>query len=212
MEEGKKLQNVIFRLASKLESIKNLVSWKSRWISSLVFFVLVVVLALCLLLSQFVVLWLLLTFIVLDHLVDSLKKRRLCKPLFDMIRAEIETSTIPDQWRRLLSVRLSSHFSPIESVTSDVPGQVLVSIFQKACDKLWFPNAVVLTLHDLEPEDREGGPVTLGMVLENTYLLINNNDPDWWKSEKSFVHPKNLMNGHLVSDWEEYNPSSLFAK
>lgn len=211
MEEGRKLQNVIFRIASRLESIKNLTSWKARWISSLVFYLLLVVLVLCLVMSQFVVVWLLLTFVVTDNLVDTFKKRALTRPLLDMIREQIQESTVPVQWRKLLRARLSSHFSTLESVTADVPGQVLLSIFQKACDKLWFPNAVLLSLHDVEPHS-DGGPVTLGMVLELAYQQINNNDADWWKTEKSFVHPKNLMNGHLVSDWEEYNPSSIFAK
>jgi hypothetical protein len=213
MEEGKKLQNVLFNLATRLESLKNLVSWKSRWISSLIFWVLMVLLFFSLFVSQYVIVWIIASAILLESLVDVLKLQGLTAPLRAAVLAQLSAenaSTIPAQWRDLLKHKLNSYFCNMEEVLSEVPVSIVCSVFQKACDALWFKNAVLLSLDDFDL-NTTGGPLTLGMVLEKVYLVAHNGDADWWKSVKVGIHPKNLFKGHLVSDWELYNPTSVFA-
>ena len=213
MEEGKKLQNVLFGIASQLESIKNLFSWKSRWITSMMFWLFVIVLFASLLVSQFIILWAIVTFVLLDQLTDAQRKAMLMQPMLDALKQEVsQATTLPVSWKNLLSKKLNSFSANMVEITIDVPVSVLLPFFQRASDQVWFPNAVVLTLEDLDTAVDEGGPVTLGILLERIYLAANHGDADWWKSLKVSVHPKNLIAGHLVSDWEEYNPTSVFAK
>jgi len=213
MEEGKKLQNFLFGIASQLESVKNLCSWKSRWISSLVFWVLMMFLLLSILVSQFVVLWGLVTFVLIDQLVDAKRKMTLMQPLLEAIQAEVAGQTsLPSAWKKFLDKKLDSFFANMVEISLEIPVSVLLPLFQRACDKVWFPNAVVLTLEDLDTGVDVGGPLTMAILLERIYLAANQGDVDWWRSLKVTVHPKNLIRGHLVSDWEEYNPTSVFAK
>ena len=213
MEEGKKLQNILFGLATKLESLKNLVSWKARWISSLIFWVLIFILVCLLFVSQFAVVWAITSFILLDSLVDVWKLQGLTEPLIAEIHRQLKDSDhIHDQWKRIVEEKLTSYFSNLEEILSEVPVSIVCSLCQKACDSIWFENAVVLSLDDFDTTStNRGGPLTLGMVLERIYLAAHSGDADWWKSVKTGVHPKNLMKGHLVSDWEQFNPSSIFA-
>ena len=213
MDEGRKLQNILFNVSTKLESIKNLVTWKSRWITSLILWVLLIVLVLTATISQFVLSWIFVSLLLVDQLTDIQKKMQLTKPLLDAIKLEIHAASIPVLWKNILKIRMASFFSRMEEVYTEVSVAVVCDIVQKACDKVWFTNAVVLTLNDFEiSPTSEGGPVTLGVLLENIYLLANHGDESWWKSEKVSVHPKNLFSGHLVSDWEEFDPLSIFAR
>lgn len=213
MDEGRKLQNVLFNASTKLESIKNLFTWKSRWITSLIFWVFLIVLILTVTISQFVLSWTFVSLLLVDQLTDIQKKMKLTKPLLDAIKVEIEAASIPVLWKNILRIRMASYFSRMEEVYTEVSVSVVCDIVQKACDKVWFTNAVVLTLNDFEiSTTSEGGPVTLGVLLENIYLLANHGDESWWKSEKVAIHPKNLFNGHLVSDWEEFDPLSIFVR
>jgi hypothetical protein len=213
MEEGKKLQNVLFGIATRLESIKNLVSWKARWISSLVFWVLIVLLFFSLFVSQFIVFWAILSAVLFDSLVDSLKLQRLTNPLLHALQEQLTPENaggIPAQWRQLMQIKMKSYFCNMEELLTEVPVSIVCGVFQKACDALWFKNAVLLSLNDFVSTDTSG-PLTLQMVLEKIYLAAHHGDADWWKSVKVGIHPKNLIRGHLVSDWELYNPSSVFA-
>ena len=209
MDEGRKFQIYLFKFASQLESVKNLFSWKSRWITSLMFWLLIVFLFLSLCFSQSVLVWAIITFVLIDQLMDANRKMRLMQPLLDAIRSEINENRSP--LRKSLGKKLASFSANMVEITLDVPVSVLLPIFQRACDKVWFPNAVALTLEDLDTNADEGGPVTLGILLERIYLAAHHGDPDWWKSPKTTIHPKNLFRDHLVSDWEQYNPTSLFC-
>ena len=211
MDEGRKLQNILFGLASQLESIKNLFTWKSRWITSMIFWAIMIVLMASLIVPQFAFTWLIITFILVDHMSDVQRKMKLTKPLVEVLKKEVLSSNIPPSWKEILNDKLSSYFSKMDEIYLEVSVSVLCSMFQRACDKLWFPGAVKLTLNDFEISS-SGGPVVLGDVLEKIYLLANHGDADWWKSIKVSIHPKNLIKGHLVSDWEEYDPNSVFTK
>ena len=210
MEEGRKLQTVLFGIATKLESIKNLFSWKARWISSLIFWVLIVILFSLTFVSQFVVVWVIFSAIIAEALVNVLKLERLTLPLVEELQRQLEEQeSIPHQWRVWMKKSLTSYFSNMHEVLTEVPVSIVCSLFQKACDAVWFPNAVQLGLEDFDATDES---LTLGMILEKIYLSAHSGDADWWKSVQVGIHPKNLIKGHLVSDWEMYNPSSVFAK
>ena len=213
MVEGRKLQNVLFTVVSGLECAKNLVTWKSRWISSLVFWMIMAVLLFSLVIPQFVLVWLFFSLMLLDSFSDVKKKANLTRPLLEAIQKEVAASSVPAQWKAILASKLRSHYTRMDEVHSEVSVSIICSLVQKACDKVWFPNAVVLTLEDFAvTEVSEGGPATVAMLLERIYLQANHGDSDWWKSEKVAIHPKNLIKGHLVSDWEEYDPVSVFSK
>ena len=214
MTEGKKLQGILFSVSSQLESFKNLVSWKARWISSVIFVVMIILLVASIFVPQRILCWIITMLIVLDSYTDMKVKRVKTAPLLHEVIHQVSISQIPDQWKEILRVKLESVFSKMHEITNEVSVQVLAPIVQKAL-LVVIPDAhhVVLVPSDFgEGVVHDGGPLTWGHVLENIYLKANRNNADWWKSRKTSIHPKNLIKGHLVADWEEFNPTSLFAK
>jgi hypothetical protein len=212
LQEGKKLQMAIFRGTSKIESVKNLWTWKVGWITSILFWVVQILLVLTLVLPPSVVLWLLLTLILLDQFTDLNQKNALMNPLMERIAIEIEFSTsVPEPWKPRLTLMLASYYTRLVDLTNEFSGTVVLNVLQHACDRLGM-RRVRLSLADLQDDGAaSGGPATVGMLLETIHERANNGNEDWWKQIKTTVHPKNLIKHHLVSDWEEFNPTSMFA-
>jgi hypothetical protein len=209
IREGKKLQHAIFLIVSRIESLKNLFSWKSRWLSSVMYWLLICLLLGSLVLPQNVLLWLLMTLVLLDQFADTSKKQRLMSPYLHAIGKEVEESNFPAHWKMELAKSLSSFNTKIDDVVADFSASVLHAIFFRASRRLGWKN-IPISLGDFTSAGA-AGPVTVGMILEIFYERYHNGNEDWWKSVKTSIHPKNLIKSHLVSDWEEFNPSSLFS-
>ena len=214
MKEGKKLQRTIFEIASKLESLKNLVSWKAKWISSMFFWILMLLLVLAIHLPQQILVWLFLTLMLVDRLSDVKKKQDLMAPFLTAVADEIDASSIPILWKQQLRTRLRSYYTKIEDITFDFSASIVLNIFQRACNRncMSHVHLSLADFTDVSGGKDTGGAVTVGMILEKIYINANNGNEDWWKSVKTTIHPKNLFQGHLVSDWGDFNPSSLFSK
>jgi len=213
LREGKKLQSSIFEVSSKIESLKNLCTWKSRWISSAIFSVIIFLMTLSLVLPQPVVLWLILTFLLLDHLSDIQRKEKLMTPFLNAVAVEIESSKFSSVWKRDLTLRLGSFYTRLDDVNADYSASIVYGLFNRACRRLGWRNVRLHLQKFTDPSDgvNTGGPVTVAMLLEDIYTMYHNGNEDWWKRVKTTVHPKNLIQSHLVSDWEEYNPTSVFS-
>ena len=213
LREGRKLQSSVFDVSTKIESIKNLCTWKSRWISSAIFSVVIFLLSLSLLVPQPIVLWLILTFLLVDHLSDIQRKEKLMRPFLNAVVAEIEESKFSHLWKQDLSIRLNSFYTRLDDVNADYSASIVYGLFSRACRRLGWRNVRLNLQNFTDTSDgaNTGGPVTVAMLLEDVYTMYHNKNEDWWKRVKTSVHPKNLIQSHLVSDWEEYNPTSLFS-
>ena len=134
-------------------------------------------------------------------------------PFLTAVEAEIEASNFSSSWKHDLKIRLGSFHTRLDDVNADYSASIVYGLFNRACRRLGWRN-VRLNLHKFtDPSDgvNTGGPVTIGMLLEDIYTMYHNGNEDWWKRVKTTVHPKNLIQSHLVSDWEEYNPTSVFS-
>ncbi len=201
-----KLMEMLYRVqsgagsaSSRIEQLLNLFSWKSRLLSGFFFKLLLVCICASALVSPNVLLWLIVTVV---HYTGYKKWRsRMKRVRFFLKHLKEEVRESQETFRGVIGdiVKLAKY--PWIPFSGTQVSKDLVNLaIQKTVDKLQL--GIVLTLNDTKE---------CACMYEIVRLVYTRKFGRKWASrEVKTISFGNLMDQHLIGDWELYQPHSVF--
>ena len=201
-----KLMEMLYRVqtgagsaSSRIEQLLNLCSWKSRWLTAFFFKIILACIIASALVSPNVLLWLIATVVHYNGYKKWRSRTKRVRFFLKHLKEVLKESS--DTFRGVIGDILRLAKYPWKQLSETQVSKDLINLaVQKTVDKLQL--GIVLTLNDTKE---------CTCMYEIVQLVYTRKFGRKWASrEVKTISFGNLMDQHLIGDWELYQPHSVF--